>query len=147
MPRRRGLGLDFVEALPPEGERRLMLAVLIDAVRLTRSLQSCAARHALSLVKERQLVRELSWFFSFDRSHPFAFENICEALGLEAEYIRRCLTDSRWVAVSRPVRRYAVRVEESWMRQRKYGGQIYIPAPRRRKKLAHRSKGVIAAET
>ena len=139
MPRRRGLGLDFVDALPPEGERRLMLAVLMDAVRTARTLQHRAAHRPLPLVKERELRRELSWFFSSDRAHPFAFENICEALGLEAEYIRRCVKDGRWAAITKPVRRYAARVEESWIRQRKYGGQIYIPLPRRRKKTPAQS--------
>jgi hypothetical protein len=136
MTRRRGLGLDFVDALPPDGERRLMLAVLMDAVRLTRSLQARAMHRHLPLVKEQELHRELSWFFSSDRSHPFAFENICDALGLNADYIRRCVADRRIATSVRPVRRYAARVEESWLRQRKHGGRLYLPAPRRRKRRA-----------
>ncbi len=134
MTRRRGLGLDFVDALPPDGERRLMLAVLIDAVRVTRTLQKERSTHPLPLVRERELVREMSWFLSPDRSHPFAFECICDALGLNADYIRRCISQPPQNEASKPVRRYASRVQESWIRQQKHGGRLYLQVRRRRKR-------------
>lgn len=135
MPRRRGIGLDFVDALPSDGERRLMLAVLIDAVRLTRSLQVEEAKTGhLSFIKRRQLMREYNWFRSPERGRPFAFQTICEALGLDADYVRRCvLHPSHTQTAALPVRRYAARVEESWLRQRKHGGQIVLLHRRRRR--------------
>ncbi|MCX8072680.1 MAG: hypothetical protein N3C12_09535 [Candidatus Binatia bacterium] len=133
MPRRRGIGLDFLDALPSDGERRLMLAVLVDAVRLTRSLQAEEARAGqLSLLKRRQLLREYAWFQSAERDRPFAFQVICEALGLDADYVRRCVFRQPDALLPMPVRRYAARVEESWLRQRKHGGQIVLLKRRRR---------------
>ncbi len=140
MPRRRGIGLDFVDALPADGERRLMLAVLIDAVRLTRSLQAQQSETGhLPLLKRRQLLREYAWFQSEERERPFAFETICEALGLDAEYIRRCVFQPPKDAVLLPVRRYAARVEESWLRQRKFGGRIVVEGRRRRRSKSARA--------
>ena len=59
------------------GELRLMAAVLEDAIHVLRKRpRSRAGREA----------RE--WLHSVDRSWPFSFERICEALSLEPEYIR-----------------------------------------------------------
>ncbi len=145
MSRRRGIGLDFVDALPTDGERRLMLAVLIDAVRLTRSLQAEEARVGeLPLVKRRLLAREYQWFASKDRERPFAFQAICEALGLDADYVRRCVFREAGTNSSMPVRRYAARVEESWLRQRKYGGKIVLLRRRRRRSRPIQEKVPVA---
>lgn len=118
MARRRGLGLEFVEALPQDGERRLMLAVLIDAVR------SVSAPHAATphLRTHRELLRERAWFTCDDRARTFSFQNICDSLGLNADYIRRCVLKREVKPVR--VRRYAAKAEESWLRQRKDRGLI-----------------------
>ncbi len=147
MARRRGIGLDFVDALPAEGERRLMLAVLIDAVRLTRSLQLEASRVGqLPLIKRRQLLREYQWFASQDRDRPFAFQSICEALGLDADYVRRCVVRDSSSAQPMPVRRYAARVEESWLRQRKHGGKIVLLQRRRRSRAMKAAPALVPAK-
>ena len=66
-----------------DGERRLMLAVLEDAVRCFR--KRMRARDA----KGRQLFREAEeWFTATDRSWFFSFANVCEALDLDADYVR-----------------------------------------------------------
>lgn len=120
-----------------------MLAVLIDAVRLTRSLQSEEARIGqLPLLKRRQLLREYKWFNSTQRDRPFAFQSICEALGLDAEYVRRCVFRNVDSKTSMPVRRYAARVEESWLRQRKYGGKIVLLQRHRRR--SHKARNTEA---
>ncbi len=50
--------------------------------------------------RRRRLFREAAeWFASHDVSWPFAFENVCEALALEPEWIRRAL--QRWPAPTR----------------------------------------------
>lgn len=66
------------------GERRLMLAILEDALRTVLS----AGRGRSSDARVR---RELRWFMSEDRSHAFAFEIICDALDLDAGWLRRRL--------------------------------------------------------
>jgi hypothetical protein len=69
-----------------EGERRLMIAVLEDAVDVYRKL--AGARDE----RRRQLFREAEeWIESPDRTWIFSFHNICDVLGIEAEYLRRGL--------------------------------------------------------
>ena len=63
------------------GERRLMLAVLEDALRTVLSAR--VGRSCDAWVRE-----ELRWFMSEDRSHPFAFEVICDVLDLDASWLR-----------------------------------------------------------
>lgn len=70
-------------------EKRLMLAVLEDAVGTYQKLVHVTGRRARRLFVEAE-----EWFESRERDWPFAFENICEGLGLEAGYIRRGL--QRW---------------------------------------------------
>src|SRR5262245_58120519 len=69
-----------------EGERRLMIAVLEDAVDVYRKL--AGARDA----RRQQLFRDAEeWIESNDRSWVFSFENICDVLSIESEYLRRGL--------------------------------------------------------
>ena len=64
------------------GEQRLMLAVLCDAMHAYATEQS---RH-----KRPGRLQELrQWFESTDRSYVFTFESVCDALGLDAAYVRR----------------------------------------------------------
>jgi len=114
MPRRRGGGSDFLDALPSDGERRLMLAVLIDAMRALLRHWPAASPHPT-----RALLREQAWFKSDDHRHPFSFINICGALGLNADYIRRCVLGRADSRGRLRLRRYAATVEESWLRQRR----------------------------
>jgi hypothetical protein len=66
----------------PTGEQRLMFAVLCDAMHAYATEQVRRKRPA-RLLELRQ------WFESVDRSYVFAFESVCDALGLEAAYVRR----------------------------------------------------------
>lgn len=66
------------------GERRLMVAVLLDAVAV---YTKCRNR---GVVNRR--FREVDhWFRSRDREWPFAFERICEVLSLDTELIRHAI--------------------------------------------------------
>jgi hypothetical protein len=69
-----------------EPERRLAIAVLQDAV-------DCFQKHLCSRDrKARQLYLDAEeWICSDDRSWPFSFENICDLLQINAEYLRRGL--------------------------------------------------------
>jgi hypothetical protein len=66
-----------------EGERRLMLAVLEDAVDSYR-------KYAIARDPREQacFLEAREWFLSDDRSWLFAFENICDVLEMNAEYLR-----------------------------------------------------------
>ena len=69
-----------------EPERRLAIAVLEDAV-------DCFQKHLTAQDRKgHQLYVDADeWISSEDRSWPFAFENICDLLSINAEYLRRGL--------------------------------------------------------
>jgi hypothetical protein len=68
------------------GEERLMLAVLEDAV-------ECFQKHVLAQhVWEKELFQEAQdWIMDENTGWYFSFENICETLQLNPDYIRRGL--------------------------------------------------------
>lgn len=72
-----------------EPERVLMLAVLQDAV-------GCFQEHIAARCKRKQAMHSdaAEWISSTDRSYPFSFENICDALGFDPGYMREGL--ARW---------------------------------------------------
>ena len=77
-----------------DGERRLMIAVLEDAV-------NCFMKqlHATDS-KARQLFLDAEeWIAAEDRTWFFAFENVCETLDLSPEYVREGLF--KWRAAER----------------------------------------------
>ena len=81
--------------LPDTPERRLLAAVLEDAVRTYQRLSS--ARD----FRGRRLFREVEeWFASEHTDGPFAFVRICEVLGLDGAWIRAGL--ARWRAGHMP---------------------------------------------
>lgn len=68
--------------LSRSGEQRLLLAVLSDAMHA--HAQERARR------KPRACLAELTaWFESTDRTYVFAFESVCDALGLDPAFVRR----------------------------------------------------------
>jgi hypothetical protein len=71
-------------------ELRLMRAVLADAMRSVRKLAASTSQGA----SRSRLRRELEWFTSGDRAALFGFENICEALDIDAGELRRRLLAS-----------------------------------------------------
>src|SRR5215470_1372990 len=64
-------------------ERRLMVAVLEDGIH--RYQKSAAAR---TLIEKEIFAEEEEWLFGPGEDGPFAFETICDALGLDADYLR-----------------------------------------------------------
>jgi hypothetical protein len=84
-------------------ERRLMLAVLQDAV-------ECYQKYALARdPRGRMLFDDADeWINSGEREWAFSYENICDVLGLNAEYIRRGL--SKWRQQRSPLRRTVARI-------------------------------------
>jgi hypothetical protein len=70
-------------------EKRLMLAVLEDAVGTFQKYVTATGRRGQRLFSEAE-----EWFASEPGDWPFAFETICQALGLEPAYIRGGL--GRW---------------------------------------------------
>ncbi|HXQ21365.1 MAG TPA: hypothetical protein VN812_06805 [Candidatus Acidoferrales bacterium] len=71
---------------PHEPERRLAIAVLQDAVDCFQKHLRARERKAHQLFLDAE-----EWIASDDRSWPFSFENICDLLQINAEYLRRGL--------------------------------------------------------
>ena len=75
-----------VQFHPPRAvgaEKRLMLAVLEDALGIYRKYTAVPGR------RHRRLVRETEqWLFSDDTSWPFSFVNICHSLGIDVAWLR-----------------------------------------------------------
>lgn len=73
-------------------EKRLMLAVMEDAIATFQKSAPAVTRRQRRLLKETE-----DWIGSEDNSWPFSFENICAALDIEPAYLRGGI--SRWKTV------------------------------------------------
>ena len=77
----------FFDRIKPEGssqpEKRLMLAVMEDAIATFQKSVYGATRRQRRLLKETE-----EWINSADTAWPFSFENICAALDIESTYLR-----------------------------------------------------------
>jgi hypothetical protein len=85
------------------GEQRLMYAIIEDAVDVYLKHATARHRHHQQLFVEAEL-----WFESTDHSWIYAFETICDYLGLDAGHLRRGL--HAWKARVRGEARPAVAV-------------------------------------
>src|SRR5262245_23132997 len=68
------------------GEKRLMLAVLEDALDCFQKYAAAHDGHGQALFDEAH-----AWIISNDRGWFFSYENICETLEINPEYLRRGL--------------------------------------------------------
>jgi hypothetical protein len=85
------------------GEKRLMLAVLEEAVGTFQRQLDAKSRRGQRLFREAE-----EWIRSRDTSWTFAFENVCNTLGLDPDYLRDGLERSkyRWPAGDTRVHRF-----------------------------------------
>ena len=74
----------YRRADPACGERRLLLAVLEDGIRAF--LKNARATHGRPLNLRREA---FLWLTTDDQSDVFAYESICEALGIDADRLRQ----------------------------------------------------------
>lgn len=91
--------------LPVQPERRLMLAILEDAVDVIRRYGRFRDPAAVKLTRDAR-----DWMTSTERHWPFSFENICDAVGLDADAVRTRALDG--AVEPRPVdRRHLARAK------------------------------------
>ncbi len=69
-----------------EGEKRLMAAVLADAVETYMKQHGTADHRGMTLFRDAE-----EWLFGNGSRWLFSYGNICDVLGLEPEYVRRGL--------------------------------------------------------
>jgi len=74
----------------PDPERALMVAVLEDGVRCFLNYYRAADRKQRILYEEAR-----AWLLSAQRTGLYAFENVCDVLGVEPGYLRRQLLARR----------------------------------------------------
>jgi len=114
-----------------EGERRLMLAVLEDAV-------ACFQKYAgASRPRVKRLFREAEeWFLERDSGWPFSFESICGVLGIDPDYFRTNLNRWKLQLLAQPAE---ARARVGRVRLRAARRHKILPfVPRRRHKAAAR---------
>ena len=77
-------------------ERRLMAAVLEEAVRECRTVLDARGAHAQFARRALSI-----WFCSENEDGPFSFVSICHALDLEPSGVRAALAPRPWATPSR----------------------------------------------
>ena len=87
----------FPEGGDGPGERRLMRAVLKDALAVLFKYDATQDRRGQRLLAEAQL-----WLESDDTDWPFSFVNVCDALGLEPSCVRERVARYRAAQRARP---------------------------------------------
>lgn len=81
-------GLFYERPLTLDPERRLMHAILIDAIQTIRGVGS---GNGVNDGRRLEIERTLRWMRSDDWSWTFSFPNVCDALGLRHTAVRRAL--------------------------------------------------------
>jgi hypothetical protein len=79
----------YGRASPAQGEHRLLLAVLEEGVRTMLKNAQATRGRAMALRNEA-----LAWLLSDEHADVFAFESICEALGLDPGRLRRRILEA-----------------------------------------------------
>jgi hypothetical protein len=135
-------GLRRQSALEPE--RELVLAMLEDAVVSFQKYMGSTRE------KEQRIFTDAEdWFSSDDREWIFSFANVCDFLGLDAEYLRKGLARWKEAAVNRQTDMSANRKMETNHLQKggmTYGRQVKDPNDRgrhtggRQPELTHRRR-------
>ena len=84
-----------------EGEKRLMIAVLKDAVECLEKY-----RGSRNSVGQCQYLSAIEWVQDTDTDWPFSFTSICDLLGFDPEYLRDVLLkrENRYIKPDRPRR-------------------------------------------
>ncbi len=82
---------------PLQSEKRLMFAVLLDAVECFQKYAHLPGPYARRLFENAE-----EWIFQNDRRWPFSFVNVCEAMEIDPSYLRKGLAE--WKLRSAPAR-------------------------------------------
>jgi hypothetical protein len=107
-------------SIADDGIRRLLGAVLDDAV---RTFQSAQTTKALT-TRQRTAIREAErWIYDASEGSPFSYGNVCEFLGIDPDAFRKGLSEWRrryqtWGTGKKLPRRTSVRVESRLKLQR-----------------------------
>lgn len=114
-------------------EQRLMLAVLADAINVVQEYGGSA-----SLRKRNSFNEAWNWFFTKGITCPLSFDNVCDALGMDAQALRWRLSELVAGRGNAPLR---LRLKEASRMQRLTVNRVRRRDPRRmrRAKLGRRA--------
>jgi hypothetical protein len=104
-------------------EQRLMLAVLADAINVVQELGGSS-----SLRKRNSFNEAWNWFFAKGVSSPLSFNNVCDALGIDAHALRWRLSELVAGRGGSPLR---LRLKEASRMQRLTVNRVRRRDPRR----------------
>jgi hypothetical protein len=104
-------------------EQRLMLAVLADAINIVQEFGS-----STSLRKRNSFNEAWNWFFTQGVSCPLSFDNVCDALGIDAQGLRWRLSELVAGRGGSPLR---LRLKEASRMQRLTVNRVRRRDPRR----------------
>ncbi|MDO8432991.1 MAG: hypothetical protein Q7S58_11345 [Candidatus Binatus sp.] len=104
-------------------EQRLMLAVLADAINV---VQECSG--SVSLRKRSSFREAWNWIFTTGVRCPLSFDNVCDALGMNAEGLRWRLSEMVQGRGGTPMR---LRLKEASRMQRLTVNRVRRRDPRR----------------
>jgi hypothetical protein len=86
------------------GAKQLMLAVLVDALQCFRT-----GARSRTAIQRRSLAEAEAWIADRKGTGPFAFETICEALGINPDLIRESVTKWREQRLGGNIARLSIR--------------------------------------
>jgi hypothetical protein len=89
-------GVGSVEGPDFSGERSLMVAVLLDALSIFYKTEA-ARDHR----KRLEFHEVYTWIYGKYADNPFSFDNICGAIGIDADALRQSLKRGRRVSKQR----------------------------------------------
>ena len=92
-------------------EKRLMLAVMEDAISTFQKSVQGETRRQRRLLKETE-----EWISSPDSSWPFSFENICTALNIEPNYLRAGIRQWKGLMLARREQQHPISSLSSFRR-------------------------------
>ena len=104
-------------------EQRLMLAVLADAINVVQEFGDTT-----SLRKRNSFKEAWNWFFTKGGVCPLSFDNVCDALGIDAQGLRWRLTELVAGRGGTPLR---LRLKEASRMQRLTVNRVRRRDPRR----------------
>jgi hypothetical protein len=111
------------------GEQRLMLAVIVDAINVLQSWKGAGSAR-----KRRDFGEAAQWVNIRGTSHPFTFDSVCDALGIDSGQLRSRLSvlTTRPANSARRVASVRLRLKELSRSQR-----MTATSPGRRKRDCH----------
>ena len=123
----------FRRKLHLEPEKKLMLAILEDAI-------ACYQKYFFARdLKGKALFHEAhEWVEGPGGASVFSFDSVCEALGLNPDYLRRGLADWKKVALAQ---RTQARVYQLTPAPRKQSRRVGVPRTRKANRRLRRAAG------